>query len=381
MLFAAVALVDFLLALVPRRRNVLVPERPRRVLLANWAHFGDVVLSLPALAALRRTYPDAELGFLGGSWARSVIDATGLGVRYHALDHWRISRREGSKWSRFRSYLAMRRQVIDELRACGYDLVIDLYQFFPTAAGVFSAAGIPCRIGFTSGGLGPLLTHPVAMDDQPRHVIDWHRDLLNLLPPLSPLRAGDLKPVYPGTQVVAATIEIPAAPYVLVHMGAGNPAKEWPIAYWRSIVTTLSARGIPCVLSGTGAREAVRIDTVLDACGPGMLRVVNAPWPSFVALVEGARAVICSDSVAGHIAACFEKPSVVIFSGTNSPAHWAPLNPAAEIVSHPVGCAPCNRSGCASMACVQEISPETVLAAFERVEMAASLALAVTPFA
>jgi ADP-heptose:LPS heptosyltransferase len=91
-------------------------------------------------------------------------------------------------------------------------------------------------------------------------------------------------------------------------------------------------------------------------------------WEEFVATVAGATAVVTVDSVAGHVAACFGVPTVVLAAGRQRISLWHPNDSKAIMLTHPVGCAPCNRSsGCEAMACVRLISVEDVLLSLQKV--------------
>jgi len=346
-----------------------VPERtPRRLLVACWAHLGDVVLALPAVAALRDRLPETEIGILCGSWSAGLVKGTGLADGIHTADHWILQDRSRPLRDRLSRYYRQRPALVRALRAAGYDAAIDLYPFFPPAAPLFFAAGIPRRLGFSSGGLSTLLTHPVSRHGGGRHMIDQARDLLAHLPGVGALPPGALRPVYPGQPAVPLPARVAAqAPrgYTVVHMGTRARFKEWPEENWRRLLAALSARGIACVLTGVGDRETARARSMLAEPGAGVIEATGCSWDEFVAIVAGAERAVCVDSVIGHVAACFAVPTVTIFSGTIEVAQWRPLSDVAVCVTAPVGCAPCNRPGCAAMACVREVTPDAVLAALD----------------
>jgi len=111
---------------------------PRRVLVkaTNW--LGDVVMSLPALRAVRRAYPSASLAVLvkqelaglyaGFDWVQDVI---GYRVRGGLAG------------------IADRRALIADVRAAGFDLAILFPKSFESALWV-AAAGVPRRAGLVT---------------------------------------------------------------------------------------------------------------------------------------------------------------------------------------------------------------------------------------
>ena len=92
-----------------------------------------------------------------------------------------------------------------------------------------------------------------------------------------------------------------------------------------------------------------------------LLLALDRSWDEFVALVAGARCVICLESSAAHLAAAFRVPTVAIFTGTNEHRLWGPDNAHARVISAPTACAPCHRTGCDAMACVRHVTVAMVL--------------------
>ena len=93
------ASLDYLLGRMCRRPAPPAPGAPRRILLANGAHLGDVLLSTAVLPAIKTAFPDAEIGFLIGSWSREVLADHPLVARLHFVDHWKLNR-SGAPFSR-----------------------------------------------------------------------------------------------------------------------------------------------------------------------------------------------------------------------------------------------------------------------------------------
>lgn len=372
-----IGMLDALLAFRHRRcAQPSVPAQPRRILLADWTHLGNILLALPTLRFLRTTFPHAELGFVAGNWARQILEGTGLCDHLHVVDHFRMVRAPGDRLGKLRRYLAMRRQAVSELRALGYDIAIDLNAHFPAASPLFYAAGIPVRVGFTSGGFGPLLTHPVRWVQAPRPASDYPRDLLHALWPMLDMPAGALTPCYPGQPRSALPSELSARPYAVMHMGAGAPCKEWPEDNWAKVARALVDHGQRLILAGSGAREADRIRRVAAGFSPQRVTAAaDQAWADYVALIAHAAHVICLDSSSAHIAAAFAVPTTAIYPGLNDLVQWGPCNLNARVLTTPVGCAPCYRNaGCAAMACIRGVTPQqvidSVLSALEKADRA-----------
>lgn len=361
----AMTMVDAALSLVAGRGGA-VPSAPRNILVANWAHLGDVIISLGVLSALRQRYPEAAIGVVVGSWGRAAVAATGLADRLHVIDHWRLNRSDKLVAEKRAQYKRTREEAMREIAGVGYDIAIDLQPFFPPAHLLFRAAGIPVRVGFTSSGFGALLTHPCAWHDDDRPLADHYRTLLDVLDPARPFAPADLRPRRDPATLVPLPAEIDIArPYIVLHPGAGIAFKDWGIDRWAALVTRLRTEwpGVTLVLTGAGAGEAATTRT-LAAAAPGMVDMAGrAGWEEFVSIVAHAALVICPDTATGHVAALFDVPVVSLFTGTNKAGQWRPYSDNGRVLVRPVRCAPCNRAGCEVMACVRDIPVEAVVSA------------------
>jgi ADP-heptose:LPS heptosyltransferase len=149
-------------------------------------------------------------------------------------------------------------------------------------------------------------------------------------------------------------------------MGPQN-IRGWVFEKWISLAAALKDEGYELVATGGSGSEmeAARLlrekISVQDLTG-------RLSWGQFVATVANATAIVTIDSVAGHVAACFGVPAVVLAAGRQRLGLWRPNNSNAVMLMHSVGCSPCHRAnGCAAMACVRQIGVEEVLSSLQQV--------------
>ncbi len=345
----------------------LQESRPaRRILIANGAHLGDVVLSTAVLPAIREAFPEARIGMLVGSWSRPVVRDHPMLDWVHTVDHWKISRARISLWEKMKVYWRTRRQALGEMREIGYDVAVDLYFYFPNAFLLLRQAGIPQRIGYTSGGFGPLLTRSLDLTLGTRSVVEYHCDLLRLIPGGERLNRAHARPVLPRVSFDVARV-VGAGAYVVLHMGSGSPLKDWPLEKWRELALALVARGRRLVFTGSGERERLQIEALLAEVDGNVNLCDRLKWPEFVEVVGGASLLVGVDSVAGHVAAAVGTPVIVVGHGMNNPVLWRPLADRSIVLTHPMPCAPCYRkTGCATLDCIRGLAPELVMAEVDR---------------
>ena len=81
---------------------------PRRILVANTAHLGDLVLATSVLPALKSAHPEAEIGFLCGGWNQPLAEGHPLVASVHSIDHWLQNRGGESLVRKLVRYLRIR---------------------------------------------------------------------------------------------------------------------------------------------------------------------------------------------------------------------------------------------------------------------------------
>lgn len=365
---SAMQAADFVLSVTrPLRARGGTIQPPKRLLIANVAHLGDLVVATALLPVLKSAFPECEIGFLIGGWARPVLDGHPLVDTVHILDHWATNRASAPRRDKINHYFQTRRQALREVRAAHYDAAIDLCWSFPNTLPFLWQAKIPVRIGYRSGGAGPLATHSLDFDARELHVLGRHLDLVRLLP----VREQDLALAAP---VLAPVSEIDAEAwrrerqtagltrgnYVVFHAGAGGTLKVWPASKWRTLTQRWRQTGAQIVFTGAGNKDAALIDEITAGLSGCTNLCGRLDWGGLVAAITQARLVVCVDTVAGHIAGAVGTPCAVITTGQN-PYLWHPLGQMHRVLTHPVPCAPCHRGlGCAEMDCIRDVPVEQV---------------------
>ncbi|HET7279424.1 MAG TPA: glycosyltransferase family 9 protein, partial [Dermatophilaceae bacterium] len=128
--------------------------------------------------------------------------------------------------------------------------------------------------------------------------------------------------VEPGLSATAAGVaSSPVIPSpAVVHPGAASPARRWPAERWAGVVSGLSARGLPVVVTGTPAEGALCAEA---ASAGGLDLSGRLSLEELAQTVATASVVLCGDTGVAHLATALRRPSVILF-GPTSPAHWGP---------------------------------------------------------
>src|ERR671928_664562 len=148
---------------------------PRNILVIDFGQLGDVVLSLPALAAVRQRFPRARVTVAVGGAAASVVEMSGVADETLAVD--RVALRDGPKHL---SVWQIGKLVLD-VRRRKFDFVIDLHSLSETnLLGYLS--GAPRRLYArrprrSVDSLSNFRPQP-PVEDRKKHAIDRYLDVL-----------------------------------------------------------------------------------------------------------------------------------------------------------------------------------------------------------
>lgn len=342
---------------------------PKRILLLNGAHIGDIVIATSLLPILRGAYPHAEIGFVVGSWAEMVVRDHPDVTYTHVLDHWRHNRGSESLLRKILRFRKTWHRTLKEIRTLKYDVAISLYTVFPDFLDLSWRAAIPVRIGFRRSILSFLGTDLV--EDPADPLPHQGARLAGTLEPLriapefmmrrqSSLAPDDSSAIEEVCKLFAVS-QLPNTRYRIIHMGSGAPRRELPLSFWHELATKLSERNI-LLFTGRGEREQNNIRQVIRGLPNCIDASSTLSWKGFVTAVRHAEVLYGVESMAGHVAGAVGTRCVVVYGGTAGVSRWRPEGPSSIVFTNHVPCAPCHRAqGCSAMTCMQGIRTDDLV--------------------
>lgn len=338
----------------------------RKLAIVRALHLGDLLLAVPALRAMRRGFPAAEITLIGLPWARDFVR------RFH---------RYVDRLREFPGYPGLLEVDPDPVRittflseeqAYRYDLVVQMHGN-GTASNPFALAlGGKRTVGYYQAeppaGLWLGAPYP---DDQP----EIERDLG--IARLLGLDSGDRRLEFPllpddlaaARSLVAGWIN-PERPLVGLHVGARPPARRWPAERFATVGAELLRRyDAQIVITAGSAQDEVTLARAVAArIGPQVLNLAGrTTLGGLAALIRLCRLFISNDTGPAHLAVALDTPSVTIF-GPADRRRWAPLDERRHpIAFQPVTCSPCPHWECPlDHRCLRWLQPEQVLILADR---------------
>ncbi len=344
-------ILDLILALIIRRTIPSKKTPYNKILICNMAHLGDVVITTSVLPVIKKALPNCKIGFLIGSWSRPLLEGHPLIDYIHTVDHWKVSRQKSSLWQKIKIYRRTRKAALGEIISEGYDAALDLYPYFPNAIGLLHKAAIPCRIGYESGGFGPLLTKALSWQTKDQYMGYYHMEMLSCLD----ITTTEMP--RPSLFVSGkGSWDLPDS-YIIFHVGSGAAEKNWLGEHWRSLTKAVAQIGVSVVFTGQGVEEKCKIDAIIEGLPHCIDMVGRLALQELMQVVRQSKLVVAADSVVIHMAGGFQVPSISIYCGINNPKLWTPPGATALYVDLP--CVPCGR-GCSERPCINKLDVQAV---------------------
>ncbi len=328
----------------------------------NW--IGDVVMVSPALRAVRRTYPRAEITLLARSW---VIDSLRGSPYFDRLIEYDRKGVHAGGWGRWK--------LIRRLRRERYDMALLFQKAFEAALFAYLAR-IPRRIGFSTDARGWLLTDALALPKQGHHV-EHFLQLAEAVGCDTTDRRLSFH-VTPAARDAAyrfmrqhRLLEAPLR--VGIHAGASKAPRAWHASRFAEVATALASQmGARILLFGSDA-DAPLLETIRRESGDVCLAPPRGQsLQVMAALMEHCHLVVCNDSGPMHVAAALRVPIVALF-GPGSPERTGPFTDPAlvRVLTRDYPCSPCRQdffrecrpAESGKPFCLEEISAAEVVAA------------------
>ena len=267
---------------------------------------GDFILTLPAIAALRRQFPRAHLEVLGYPHIAELALTGGLVNRVQSIEARALAgffARGGDLAEHLADYFSE------------FDLILS-YLYDPDA--IFKT-----NVGHCTGA--QFITGPHRADEGARlHAAKVY------LKPLERLAIFDADPV---PRLPLAPRPASLKPLAL-HPGSGSERKNWPEAKWAELLQHLTGFADLDLLVVGGEAEGSRLQRLAAALPPARSQVAQSlPLADLARRLAGCRAFIGHDSGISHLAAAVDLPCLVLW-GDTAEEIWRPPSEKVVVLRH-----------------------------------------------
>jgi heptosyltransferase I len=344
---------------MPRPHEIL-----HDILIVRLTSLGDVLMSLPAVKALKEGIPAARITWLVEGSAAELLahqDFVDQVIRF-PRDLIVKSLKRGSGLRAIRQLAAFG----ENLRARRYDTLVDLHGIFKSAL-LDHVARADKRIGFGKSFAkeGSWLAYDEKVDGADRNLHKVERNMLlvrhlgvNGAVPHVELSAPKAAQSYVSELLAEHDVKPPFIA-LFPFCSKGSSFKRWDLANYAALVKCMK-ESIPAtvlILWGPGEEEEAK--RLRDMAGSGFVLPANLGVAELCALLRKSVMYVGGDTGVMHLAAFSGIPVLAIFGPTH-PEVNAPFGPMHKIVRRELPCSPCRDKNCKERTCLTSITPEHV---------------------
>lgn len=321
---------------------------PGNIIISRTDSIGDVVLTLPVAAILKKHFPDMIIAFMGRSYTRPVIEACRYVDEFIDVEDF------------FQQPVTIRNQRLQAI-----------LHVFPTYKIALRAKQllIPLRIGTTNRWYHWISCNkliPVSRKNSLLHEAQLNIQLLKPFGLDTNYSLQQIEALF-GMELLAPLQKefsqlIDASRYNLIlHPKSQGSAREWPLTHYIQLIKILNPKKYKLFISGT-LKERELLLALFDEVGPLVMDITGAmPLSQFISFIKHCDGMVAASTGPIHLAAVSGRDAIGIYPPIrpSHPGRWKPVGPKVKVFVEPKECEEC-RNNTHSCACMSKITPELI---------------------
>lgn len=334
------------------KSNTTGAVRPKRFLIIKLNHLGDTLLLTPSLSYLRSRFPDARIDVVVRKGCEAVLEGNPDIHRVFTVAPPSKERSVANRESFF--------NLLREVWRSRYDYAFDLSNsdrakllVLASRAAVRGINDSCCYLGWKRWIFNHFSHFEWARQHQ---VLRDFRTIVDVLdfPEVATPNDEECPSLFVNSDVDLSPLcaAIPKlklkAPFVVIHPVSRWQFKQWLPENWAQVADSLfEQKGLQVVFScGPSANERIYIESILSICKCQHLTTDGKlSLRELAALMKRAHLFLGVDTVAMHLAAAVQLPSVVLF-GPSSEWSWHPWRSPYQLVLGDCSCKKSRRFIC-----------------------------------
>jgi len=310
-----------------RKNATLIERRYNRsavnILLLQLKRIGDLILTMPAMAALRENFPDARLTLVVSNECADLLPAIS------SADRILVAQRNLSDVA-----------IVVALARERFDYCIDFTRNDRSAFLAFLSRAqkriVSHRVSDQSKIRARIYNQFVGNRMRDMHTVDYNLALLEPLGVSNASRAVHLE-LPESAREKANKLRCDSkigGHFIIFHPGSARIEKFWDPARWAEVINYAGQNNdVDLVLtSGPSRLEQAHVTEIKTKTRPRIVDLSRrTDLLTLAALIAQARLLVTVDSAPMHLAAAVQSPQVVLFGPTN-PFHWRPRESPALIL-------------------------------------------------
>ena len=326
-----------------------------KILAVNLLRLGDIIMTVPALRALKKAHPHAELHVLINSQFKAVKELMPFIDQFHFFDRNNLQSGLGEGDIALLHSFDLLKETVDQLNSKKFDRV---YNFTHNSLSAWLVSLIDCKekIGLTydqaaqahfGSNWFSYLNHQTEFEGKD---VFHYSDIFQFSVTHSAKRSSlALKETIAG-RAEASRLRANREDLVFIQALSSDPKKDWGVERWKKFVIEFSQFHKEATFMFLAApNEAAQLTAIVDdLCSSGIrAEVAVCSLEGALSLLQEGRLLITADTAIKHIASATQIPMVELCLGSSDPYRTGAYRDNVYIVRSKESCSPCVHSrGC-----------------------------------
>ena len=303
----------------------------KNILIIDFGQLGDVIMSLPALDALRKKFPNAKITVMVGKAGASIVEIVGLADEVIMVDRIKLLR-SNKLWAISEIF-----KIVKDVRRRKFDFVIDLHSLYETnLLGFISGARLRLYARRENRSLDFLSNFrpKPPVEDKKKHLTYFYLDVLAPLGLENKEAFVTFSPCPDDIENINKLLQeqdVKDKTLVGINLGAGHPSRCWNIDKFAEVAKKLSNENTQ-ILVFFGPEEKDLVDEVKAKFPTDVIILNKLKLPELAAAFARLKVLIGNDTGPVHLGAVVGTPIVLILD-QRAPTIFLPLAKQMKIVN------------------------------------------------
>jgi len=341
-------------------------KKRRKILIVRMDRMGDLILSTPAIRAVRRGLPDAYIAVMVRPYNEPVVRNNPDIDEVIVYDK---ERKEKGIWGNARFAYGLFKKRFDTAVLLHTTNRAVLLSFI---AGIKKIIGYDRRLRY-------LMTDTIPCDKHlgRKHEVEYCLDVVKKLG--VDITGASRKPLLVVSEDDERTVDDilrkkgigPCDRLVVVNPGASCPSRRWKTERYREVVRRLLQDGFRVAVIGVGAEAEIAAEVLrgLEVRALNLTGILSVGETA--ALIKRAHLLISNDTGPVHMASALGTAVVVIFGRKDpglSPVVWGPIGENTIVLHKDAGCVTCLAHNCRNgFKCLDRVAVSDVIDSARRI--------------
>lgn len=331
---------------------------PQRILIIKPSALGDIIHTLPLVAAIKKKYSESHITWIVGKSFQDIL------VNNPHIDELIIFDRQRWGGGIFRFFQSVQEiwTFFQKIHRGRYDVVIDLQGLFRSAA-MTIASRSPVRIGFSNARELAFMSYNRRVKTPPHvvHAVDRYKLLANAM---GVDKVENIFPVFLSKEERSFIHEsLAKSTFIAIAPGARWLTKRWPSEYFAQMIDEFGKKQTKVTFVLVGAKGDKEIgEKIIQHCQTNVSicnLIGKTSLKELAAILEKANVVLSNDSGPMHLSVAMGTPTLGIF-GPTSPEKTGPYGRQHGTIKKNLCDRKCKRSCDHNVRCLRAITPTEV---------------------